>query len=282
MNIGLISLQYGGLTGSETYMYTLAKTLHSRGHKVSISCVSKDGPLISRTENLGIPISYIADITSYPDVYHVQHAPAVEALLAVDHLTPKLMTIHSDIIPHYEEPVEHYSIKKYVGVRPAIIRMLAKKNITAKLIYNGIDTAQFRRTPLPAGGPIILFAGTKDHLREKVAVDLINEVANRSAKIIFCGHGWGKCASVSHPSVMFLNGGEHIERMRAQATEVAGVQMGRWELEGWLMGRPSIEYTVDQTGDIVKKRYRRVPANITRYTADYMTTEYEKLYRQLL
>lgn len=133
MNIGLISLQYGGLTGSETYMYTLAKTLHSRGHKVSISCVSKDGPLISSTENLGIPISYIADITSYPDVYHVQHAPAVEALLAVDHLTPKVMTIHSEIIPHYEEPVEHYSIKKYVGVRPAIIRMLAKKTLQQNL-----------------------------------------------------------------------------------------------------------------------------------------------------
>lgn len=52
---------------------------------------------------------------------------------------------------------------------------------------------------------------------------------------------------------MFLNGVEHIERIIAQATEVAGVQMGRWELEGWLMGRPSIEYTVDQTGDILKR-----------------------------
>lgn len=282
MNIGLIALHYGNLTGSETYLYTLAGTLRKRGHQVSISCLSSGGPLIALTNSLGVKVQKIDEIVDKPDIYHMQHTPAVAALLEIDPYTPKVMTIHSEVIPQYESAVIHDSIKRYIGVRPMIVTQLKKQGIKADLIYNGIDTDVFKKTPIPEGDPIILFAGTKDYLRQTAAVDLLGEIRKRNAKIIFCGRGWESCIDATHPSVLFLPQTPHIEKVIAEASEVAGVQMGRWELEGWFMGRPSIEYIVDNTGQIIKKTLRKPLRDLTRYTADYMTDKLEEVYKSIL
>ena len=52
MNILLGCLSYKEYTGSEIYFYELSTALIDAGHTVSIFCLTKGAPLISKTKNI--------------------------------------------------------------------------------------------------------------------------------------------------------------------------------------------------------------------------------------
>ena len=141
-------LSFTNYTGSELYVFELAKQLINNGCEVSI-CSNIGNPLSSAATQLGIKLYTIqeppgfklgdgkwllktaeGDMVSQPntlyklldinfDVIHLSHKPVIEHLIRLYPDVPVISSIHSEIID-LEEPVIHPMIKKYIAIRPEI------------------------------------------------------------------------------------------------------------------------------------------------------------------
>ncbi len=141
-------LSFANYTGSELYVFELAKKLIKDGCNVSV-CSNIGEPLAKAAKQLGIKLYSLqeppgfklgdgkwllktpqGDVTSQPntlykvsniefDVIHLNHKPVTEHLLRLYPETPVICSIHSEVI-NLEEPVLSPQIKKYIAIRPEI------------------------------------------------------------------------------------------------------------------------------------------------------------------
>jgi len=151
----LSCLFFKTFTGSELYVYELAKNLQKLNCDVTVMS-EIDGPLTKLAKERGIksishmePPGYklgdgtwgfngpngvepskegmfykISDVTY--DIIHTQHKPITERICQLYPDIPKITTIHSEVIS-LEDPHIDPSIKSYIAIRPEIKEYLNEK-----------------------------------------------------------------------------------------------------------------------------------------------------------
>lgn len=214
-------LSFANLTGSELYVFEMAKELVKQGCDVSI-CSKIGAPLANMAKKLGIKLYDIQEPPGFKkgdgqwlingpkglepskpntiykvqdikfDILHLNHKPVTEHLLKFFPNTNSICTIHSEVID-LELPVVNEQIKKYIAIRPEIKDFLIEKhNILAEqvdVIYNPIDYTRFKivNTTNNRSNKRIIFVGTIDYLRKETLLDLIKTTREEGNELWIVG-----------------------------------------------------------------------------------------------
>ena len=142
-----------GPSGTEMYLYDVAKRLLARGHRPIVYSPVL-GPLAQRFSMA--TISVVSDLTllsDKPDVIHGQHSlETVQALLHFP-ATPAIYVCHDWNWVH-DTPPKLPRVRRFIAVDETVRdRLMIQEGIAESLIevvYNGVDMDRFRpRPPLP-------------------------------------------------------------------------------------------------------------------------------------
>lgn len=276
MKILLALLQYGKLTGSELYVYELARELLSLGHTVGIASLSldKDSELVARLQHPHLEYYQLSEIKNEWDIAHCNQTQVTEMVKMIVKC-PIVQTIHSEILNQYESPVN--DIAHYIAVRPKIYENLANVYPSEKvsLIYNGVDPKRFKKFKVT--NKAIVFPGTVNYLRANAFKDCANYMKD-GFKIIYIGDGWPK--EGANGNAYFMKPRWDIENVYKMGSMTASIMIGRTTIEGWMMGLPGLVYIIDDKGAILKTKVYDVPAHIDRYRSDYMANEIMEVYKR--
>lgn len=312
-------LFFQNFTGSELYVYELAKNLIKMNCEVSVIAAHTTGPLVEMANVTGIkvynvntpPHFFIGDgetklntpngqITTQKntpyqvseisfDIIHVQHKPISELLCNLYPKVTKISTIHSEIIS-LEEPYINPQIKKYIAIRPEIKDHIIQKhgldeNIV-EIIYNPIDENRFT-SDKSIDGNYTLFVGGIDYLRLKTVEDLIDKVKNENSKLYIVGDDkinflTSDLYTKNTDYIQYFKSTYHVEKYIKNCKETAGIQLGRTTIESWMCGKPSWIYNVDENGFILKKELHEVPSDIQKYYSTNVARKIKENYIQCL
>ena len=228
MKILICCASFSNLTGSELYVYTLAKEL-SKLHTVDIIAINTSDYMVSKVNeykinvyNLrnppnytlgdGVKQYYVKDSngkeikrttqinkfyktsndTTY-DLIILNHAPISRVIVDL-YDAPCINIIHSEIIPNWEDPIKHKNVKGYIAIRNEIKEFLIKEwNIASdniEVIYNPVDTTRFNLYNSDTKYNRILFVGTYDHLRSKVIKYLIDKTESDGMELMLIGDNY--------------------------------------------------------------------------------------------
>ena len=281
MTILLALLQYGKLTGSEIYVYELARELLLLGHKVTIASMATNmsSELVGRLQSHNLKYYQLSDVDYNDfDVIHTNQTNVTEMVRMLAPNKPVVQTVHSEILDTYESPVD--GIDHYIAVRPKIYENLVTKYGSEKvtLIYNGIDAGRFYPRP-NNGEKCIIFPGTVNYLRAKAFQDVAKYMED-GYKIIYIGGGWKKEGALGN--AYFMKPVWDIEKVYTKATMTASIMLGRTTIEGWMMGLPGLIYNINDKGEIISKKIQEPLNDLERYRSDYMTREIVKIYEGVI
>jgi hypothetical protein len=275
-------------TGSEMYVYELARNLIKLNCEVHILSPNIGGPLTELTKKLGIKIFDFnkPPINEKYNIIHGQHYPVVEALIKLFPNTPKICTIHSEVIS-LENPIQDISIFKYIAIRPEIKEHLVNKfGILEKqieIIYNPIDEERFNTNNTTNDG-YTLFVGTIDYLRRNTILDLINYTKINNKKLFVVGKNHSDYLNYikSYDHVKYFESTYEIEKFVKNCSETAGVLLGRTTIEGWMCGKPGWIYNVDSPGNIIDKKLYEVPSDVEKYYSSNVSKKIKDSYINIL
>jgi hypothetical protein len=311
----LSSLFFKTFTGSEMYVYELARGLKKLNCDVTVLS-DIDGPLSTLANQQGIktlpfsnPPGYkMGDgkwgmntpqgfVQSQPnmlykmsdvnfDIMHVQHNPISQRVCDMYPNTPKISTIHSEVI-ELENPFIHDSIKKYICIRPEIQKHVVDNfNIDETItdvIYNPIDTNRFNNVNTKTY-PYVLFVGTIDYLREKTIRDLVEYSKSISKELWLVGENKSNYLPelLNNSHVKHFQATNKVEEYVKNCTETAGILLGRTTIEGWLCGKPGWIYQVDDKGDILSKERHEVPSDVEKFNSIEVAKKIKEEYIKIL
>jgi glycosyltransferase involved in cell wall biosynthesis len=266
-------LSFSNLTGSELYVFELAKELIKQNCEVTI-CSNIGNPLGDIAKSLGIKLSSINEppgfkigdgkfslntpngvVLSLPnviykiddvkfDIIHLNHKPVTKHLLKFYPNTPVVCTIHSEVID-LEEPIISEQIKKYIAIRPEIKEHLIKNHNISEdkidVIYNPIDYNRFNNIDNKISdrkNKRIIFVGTIDYLRKNTILDLIKTTRDNNNELWIVGRENG----VTINNIKIEDGGDFNHVKYYQATSnVENLVKECDETAGILLGRTTIE-----------------------------------------
>jgi hypothetical protein len=309
-------LFFKNFTGSELYVYELAKSLiklncsvtvlsqiggplTEMARKIGIKCVSFDNPpgykmgdgqWFLNTPN-GKEISkpnVLYKITDVDfDIIHVQHKPITEQILSLYPNLDKICTIHSEVMSgELENPVIHNSIKKFISIRPEIKEHLTQNfsipENMIEVIYNPVDNEKFKQKKV-SGENYILFVGTIDYLRKNSILDLVDYTKEIGKELWLVGENKSDYLQtiLLEPHVKHFPATWDVENYIFKSYETAGIQLGRTTIEGWLCGKSSWIYKVDSNGEILSKEKFDPPTDVEKYftlnVAQQIKNEYLKI-----
>lgn len=301
-------------TGSELYVYELAKNLIKNNCEVTVLS-DIGGPLSEMAKKEGIKVMSYAEPPGFKlgdgkwglnthagfqpsqqnmlykvsdvnfDIIHVQHKPVAERISQLYPNIPKICTIHSEII-HLEEPFEHDSIKKYIAIRPEIKEYIMSFGISEnniQIIYNPIDNTKFNIDKKQSKN-YVLFVGTIDYLREKTIKDLISETEKNEQELWIVGENKSNYLDeiTSFPHVKYFSSTWSVEKFVKDCKQTAGIQLGRTTIEGWLCGKEGWIYKVDANGEIIEKKLHSVPNNLEKYFSENVSKQIKDEYLKIL
>lgn len=315
LKILISCLFFKNFTGSELYVYELAKGLVKLGHDVTVLSDIK-GPLSEIAKKQGIKVKSLEEppgfklgdgkwvintpngfVVSQPntlykitdvnfDIIHVQHKPITEHILKLYPNIPKISTIHSEVI-ELENPVKHESIKKYVAIRPEIKEHISSKfdisDSEIEVIYNPIDAEKFKSTNVKEENSL-LFVGTIDFLRKDTIYDLIEYTKINNMELWLVGEN-----KSDYLTDILMN--KHVKHFKAdwntqtyinKCKETAGILLGRTTIESWLCNKPAWIYNVDSNGYILNKILTHVPEDVEKYYSENVVNQINKLYLKIL
>lgn len=301
LNILIGCLNFNDYTGSELYVYELAKGYKKLGHNVTI-CSNIGGEMVKKVKSLGIetytfeeppgfkrsdgnimmnspngPIRvpqgqlYRVSDTKF-DILHLNHKPVTEHFLNLYPNVPSICTIHSEVI-ELEEPVISDRISHYICIRPEIQNYIVDKFNVPKektsVIYNPFDSDRFKNYPLPKSDKKrVLFVGTIDYLREKSIIDLVEKTKNDNKELWVVGKKRIDIPQLNQSHVKYFSPTWRVEEYIKECHETAGILLGRTTIEGWLCGRPGWIYNVDNTGEIIDVTYNETPTDIGKFKSN--------------
>lgn len=319
LKVLIACLNFRNYTGSELYVFELAKELIKMNCEVSI-CSNHGDPLESKAKKLGIKIYNLenppgyklgdgkwllktqhGEVPSTPktlyrvsdydfDVIHLNHKPVATHLIRLYPNIPIVTSIHSEIIS-LEEPVIHPQVKKFVAIRPEIKEYLtdsfAIKDEDIEVIYNPIDTNRFKpKETAKRDKKRVLFVGTIDYVRQETIGDLIIKTKEADEELWIVGK---KGESDYLPNMMmgldhvkYFPDTANIETFVQQCDETAGIMLGRTTIEGWLCGKKGWIYDVDSTGRIISKTLTDVPEDVDKFKSDKIASQIFELYKEVL
>lgn len=245
MEIIIACNDFSYLSGSPLYVFTLAKELKALGNNITIYAPQIGGIITDKARELGIKVINRLDIFAKYDVMHLNQQTSKKLLEMYDF--PAVYTIHSEF--PVEEPIRDPRIQRYIAIRPSIAQ---KWGIDCEIIYNPIDFDRFHPYPKPKE-ELTLFVGTIDYLRKESALHLISS----GKKCRFVGKKfdtWADKLDNWYPDTWDIE--EHLK----EATETAGIMLGRTTLEGLCAGIPGIIYNVNENGGIISIDKIEVPS----------------------
>lgn len=264
----LISLvDFSHLTGSPLYNYTLARELVLLGNDVTIYSATIGGIITEKAQEAGIKVTdWVLDKEEF-DIMHLNQNWSAHLLDKYD--IPAIYTIHSEF--PCEQPIRNPKIKKYIAIRPSIAKHW---DIDCEIIYNPIDFERFHPFSKPKE-EMTLFVGTIDWLRFKSASYLLSHGVN----VRFVGEKfaiWANGLKNWYPATWNIE--EHLK----EATETAGVMLGRTTLEGFACGLPSTIFTVDEKGAILKKETLQPPGDMSLYDSKLVAKKILEIYKSII
>jgi glycosyltransferase involved in cell wall biosynthesis/regulator of replication initiation timing len=220
-----------------------------------------------------------------PDILHVnEYMPSIFALALFPNC-PVVTSVHSQL--DVEKPFINNRVYKYICIRPQIQEMLLENNIVHKddttLIYNGIDFDRFgKRKAKKNISRNVLFVGTIDPLRKKAIEDLIADAKEKDYRVTIVGkkHDIYLDNPPSHVSV--LEPTWNVQKYLEDATETAGILLGRTTIEGWVAGLPGWIYDIDLEGNILKKTLFPPPKDIQKFNINNVADSIINLYEQAI
>jgi len=252
MRILMTNLRLTWYSGSDTYLYTLAKELISRGHQVSIYSPSISLILQGRRfEEAGITILPKLENTFYQateeygfDVIHGQHSRPLSEAHRVFPKLPVIFVSHG-VLPEPEKYPKDVDIARYIGVSEEVVNF-QYKNIPEKLkeiIRNPIDTERFFYSPKKAGKKIKILIASNYFHNEWDAEEVWKAVKILNAEMDVIG---------TNGKIMF-----NTEKIIKNCDLIIG--LGRSLLEGMAMGKPAIvgDYN-GYDGVITPKSYQEI------------------------
>jgi len=301
-------------TGSELYVYELAKNLIKQNCEVTILS-QIGGPLTDMAKKIGIRclpfeqapgfkmgdgkwglttdkgfqpsqpnVMYRVSEVDF-DIIHMQHKPVAERMIQFYPEIDKIYTIHSEVID-LENPIKHESIKKYIAIRPEIKDYIVDSfdisEEMIEIIYNPIDSEKFKPKQIKSED-FILFVGTIDYLRRETIMDLIDYTQENGLELWIVGEDKSNYLPtiLTNPHVKHFGPTWNVEPYIQKCRETAGIQLGRTTIEGWMCGKPSWIYKVDSGGFILSKEKFDPPTDISKYfsqnVVEQIKTEYEKI-----
>ena len=298
LKVLLSCLFFRGFTGSELYVYELAKSLIKLNCSVTILS-QIGGPLTDMAKKLGIKCVSFENAPGFKlgdgewgmntpegfkvstpnglyrisevdyDIIHIQHKPVAERILNMYPELNKIYAIHSEVIS-LEDPIIDPSIKKYIAIRPEIKSHLIDKfgipENMIEVIYNPIDNEKFQPKDIPSEN-YVLFVGTIDYLRKETILDLIEYTRELGKELWLVGENNGNYLEnlLLESHVKHFPSTWNIEEFILKSDETAGIQLGRTTIEGWMCGKPSWIYKVDSNGFILSKEKFEPPLDIEKY-----------------
>lgn len=272
MNVLISCLSFANLTGSEMYVYELAKGMVENNCNVTI-CSQLGQPMVDKAKKLGIKLYNLSEPPGYKlgdgewgvntpqglvksekgklykvsevnfDIMHLNHKPITEHFLKLYPEIEAICTIHSEVI-NLEEPVLSDKIKKYIAIRPEIkdflINSFGINESKIEVIYNPIDSNRFKPTNGQKNwkNKRILFVGTIDYLRKNTILDLLKTTAESNDELWMVG----KENDVKVSDIFNEYGGDtsHVKYFGPQSNVENYIKQCD-ETAGILLGRTTIE-----------------------------------------
>jgi glycosyltransferase involved in cell wall biosynthesis len=316
LNVLISCLFFQKFTGSEMYVFELAKNLIKQNCDVTIVASETNGPLVLMATKLGIKVKNIKETPGYKlgdgqwvvmtpegpkpsvpnnyykvsethfDIIHCQHKPIVDIMNLLYPNVDKISTIHSEVI-ELENPVIHPSIKKYVAIRPEIKEHIIS-NFTipenmVDVIYNPIDETKFFNKKINSEN-YILFVGSVDYLREKTIKDLVEYSKIENKELWIVGENKSNYLSelIKNSHVKYHGPTLDVDKYIHKCSETAGILLGRTTIEGWMCGKPGWIYNVDNTGDIISKELFDIPKDIDKFKSSNVSKEIKNKFIEVL
>ena len=303
-------LSFKTFTGSELYVYELAKGMKKLGHDVTVMS-EIGGPLTDLAKKQGIKVHPLSEPIGYKkgdgvwqfngevsqpnvmyrvseipfDIIHCQHKPVTEYICKVYPDIPKICTIHSEVI-NLEEPFKHESIKEWIAIRPEIEQFLIIEHDIPeeqiKVIYNPIDNEKFQKSSKEEN--YLLFVGTVDYLRKATIFDLVEKTRENGLEFWIVGENKSDYLDklIENPHVKYFPATWQVEKFLSNCKQTAGIQLGRTTIEGWISGKPGWIYRVDSNGDILDVNLYEPPTDLEKYFYLNVAKSIEKEYKKIL
>ena len=310
------SLFFRTFTGSELYVYELAKNLIKQNCDVTVMS-QIGGPLTDMAKRIGIKCVSFEEAPGFKlgdgkwgfnteegfkpstenvlyrvsevnfDIIHMQHKPVAERMIQFYPEIDKVYSIHSEVI-ELEDPIKHESIKKYIAIRPEIKdHIINKFEIPEEMIdviYNPIDSDKFKPKPTVKTENSVLFVGTIDYLRKESILDLMERTKEEGKELWLVGEDKSNYLQqvLVEPHVKHFPPTWAVENFIYRCEETAGIQLGRTTIEGWMCGKPSWIYKVDSGGFILSKERFEPPTDVEKYFASNVAKQIKEEYQKVL
>lgn len=322
LKVLIACLNFKGYTGSELYVFELAKGLKKKGHDVSV--VSNiGGPITDKARKLGIKVYSVEEPPSFKrgdgiwalpkpdggvmpsdpntlykvavadyDIMHLNHTPIAKRMLELYPEIPAISSIHSEVI-ELEHPVISDKIGKYIAIRPEIKEFLINAfhipEEKIDVVYNPIDNTRFNtdyKLPENTGdSKKIVFVGTIDYLRRNAIIDLVKTTKEEGNQLILVGNNSDNYLEGllrENEHITYYPATPKVETIVKQCDETAGILLGRTTIEGWLCGKGGWIYDVDSAGNIIGKTFHEVPDDVDKFRADKVVEEVLNEYEDVL
>ena len=314
LKVLLSCISFRNFTGSELYVFELAKSLIKLNCSVTILS-QIGGPVTDMAKKLGIKCVSFENAPGFKlgdgqwgmntpegfkpstpnalyqvsdvdyDIIHFQHKPVAERILNMYPELPKISAIHSEVIS-LEDPVVDPTIKKYIAIRPEIKEHMVNNfdipEEMIEVIYNPVDNEKFQSKKVSEEN-YVLFVGTIDYLRKEAILDLIEYTRELGKELWLVGENNGNYLEnvLLEEHVKHFPSTWKIEDFILKSYETAGIQLGRTTIESWMCGKPSWIYKVDKGGFILSKEKFDPPSDIEKYhtlkVAQQIKDEYIKI-----
>jgi hypothetical protein len=309
-------LNFNNYTGSELYVYELAKELVKNGCEVDI--ISNIGDkLVNKVKKFGVNCYSLNEPKGFKlgdgkwalntnkgsetsvvnklykindpkyDIININHKPIGEYLLNLYPNATFINTVHSEVIPNLEEPVIDSRVKKYITIRESISDYIINGwNIPKEMvttIYNPIDYERFKPYNCKVKSSI-LFVGTIDYLRKNTIYDLVEHSQKNGKELWLVGDNKSDYLDdlIKYNHIKYHQSNWNIEEFVKECEETASVMMGRTTIEGWLCGKPGWIYTITNTGDILNKELKQVPSDVEKYKSKIVAQQILNEYKNII
>lgn len=308
-------LMFKSFTGSELYVYELAKSLMKQNCIVTI--ISQiGGPLTDMAKRNGIRVLPFEQAPGFKlgdgkwgintekgfepskpnvmyrvsevdfDVIHIQHKPVAERICSFYPEIPKIYSIHSEVIS-LEEPFLHPSIKKYIAIRPEIKDFLINNHSISEndieVIYNPIDESKFFNKNI-THKDYVLFVGTIDYLRKEAILELSDYTKENNLELWLVGENKSNYLDfvLYEKHVKHFPPTWNVEKFIHECKETAGIQLGRTTIEGWMCGKPGWIFNVNNNGFVLNKEKFHPPTDLEKYHSSVVAKKIKDEYIKLM
>ena len=317
MKVLIGCLFFNDYTGSELYVYELAKQLVKENCEVDI--VSNIGPkMVQRIKKYGVNCYPIQEPPGYKlgdgkwvlktsngptlsekdklykvsdvkyDIVHINHKPIGNHLIKLYPNLTFINTIHSEVIPELEEPVLNEKVGKYITIRESIKDFIKTDwgidDEKIKVIYNPIDDNRFKIYDNIKTKPAILFVGSIDYLRKNTIYDLVKYCEDNEKELWLVGKNKSDYLEdlTKNKHVKYHESLWDVEKYVRECEQTASILMGRNTIEGWLCGKSGWIYNIDEEGTIIDKKLHNIPTDIEKYKSSNITNQIKKEYESLI